>query len=123
MPHLILLIALALYATGLFLALRSFGVSLVKTLTSGIVTIAFVWGALHLVYVSDALYAAGLVALPASATWASVPFAWLWRYIALNGWLAGIAFYTPIWLAAALARLSRRRLNNSFKPNPLRGSS
>lgn len=123
MHHLILLTALALYAAGLFLALQSLGVGLIQTLTAGVVTVAFVWGALHLAYVSDALYTAGVVALPASVAWTSVPFAWLWRYIALNGWLVGIAFYVPIWLSAAVVRLLRQRPNNSFKPSRLRGSA
>jgi hypothetical protein len=123
MSHLILLTALALYAAGVFLTLRSVGLGVIQTLTSGLVTIAFVWGALHLVYVSDALYSVGLVALPASVAWNSVPFAWLWRYIALNGWLVGIAFYVPIWLSAALVRLLQQQRNRSIKPNPLRESA
>jgi hypothetical protein len=60
MSHLILLTALALYAIGLILASWRFGVGLIQTLASGIVTIAFVWVAFYLVYVSDVLYAAGL---------------------------------------------------------------
>ena len=123
MSHVILLTALALYAAGVFLTLRSVGLGVIQTLTSGLVTIAFVWGALHLVYVSDALYSVGLVALPASVAWNSVPFAWLWRYIALNGWLVGIAFYVPIWLSAALVRLLQQQRNRSIKPNPLRESA
>lgn len=123
MPHLILFTALALYAIGLLAALRRLGIGLIQTLVSGVVTIAFVWGALHLAYVSDALYAAGLVPTPASVALDSVPFAWLWRYIAVHGWIVGIAFYIPIWLVAALIRVLRRQPNNSFKPTPPRGSA
>jgi hypothetical protein len=114
MSHLILLIALVLYAIGLLLVLRTFGLGLVQTLASGMVTIVFVWSALHLVYVSDVLYEAGLVAIPASVAADSVPFAWLWRYIAKNGWIVGVAFYVPIWLVAALIRVLRQRPNDSF---------
>ena len=113
MPHLILLTALVIYAVGLFLALRSFGLGLIQTLATGVMTIAFVWSALHLVYVSDALHAAGLVEVPASVASDSVPFAWLWRYIAENGWIVGIVFYVPIWLAAALIRVVRRPSGNT----------
>ena len=109
MAHLIFLTVMVLYAIGLVLALRSFGISLVQTLASGLLSIAFVWGALYLVYVSDALYAAGLTTIPASIASDSVPFAWLWRYIAERGWIAGIVFYVPLWLAAALIRTLRPR--------------
>ena len=121
MQHVIILSALALYAAGLFLLLRSVGIGVIKTLASGVATVAFVWGALYLVYVSDALYAAGIVALPASVARASVPFAWLWRYIAVNGWIVGIVFYAVLWLAAAIFRLLRQHAHNSLKPTSLRG--
>lgn len=109
MHHLMLLLALVLYAVGLVLALRRFGLGLVQTLVSGAVTIAFVWGALHLAYVSDALHAAGLVAIPASVAADAVPYAWLWRYIAWNGWIVGIVYYVPVWIAAAFFRVVRRQ--------------
>ena len=109
MVHLLLLAALALYAIGLLLALRSFGPGLVQTLASAVLTLAFVWTALYLVYVSDFLYTAGLVTIPASVALESVPFAWLWRYIAVNGWIVGIVIYVPVWLAAALARSLRQQ--------------
>jgi hypothetical protein len=123
MSHLILLTALALYAIGLILASWRFGVGLVQTLASGIVTIAFVWVAFYLVYVSDVLYAAGLAEVPASVALESVPFAWLWQYVAKNAWIVGIVYYVPVWLAAVLIRLMRQRPNSSFKSKPLRGSA
>jgi hypothetical protein len=122
MSHLILLIALVLYAIALLLALGKFGVGLIQTVASGVATIAFVWGGLYLVYASDILYTADLVKMPVSVALDSVPFAWLWRYTAIYGWAVGITFYVPIWLAAALIRVLRQRPNNSFEPNPLRGS-
>jgi hypothetical protein len=108
MSHLILFTALVLYVIGLLLVLRKFGIGLIQTLVSGAVTIAFVWGALHMVYVSDILYTAGLVTMPPSAALQSVPFAWLWRYIAGYGWIVGCVLYVLIWLGAALIRLLRR---------------
>ena len=89
-----------------------------QTLVSAAITIASAWGVLHLAYVSDALYEAGLVALPASVAWQSVPFAWLWHYIAANGWAVGVVLYVPVWLAAALARAMRQRPNNSCMDSP-----
>jgi hypothetical protein len=109
MAHLIFLAVIALYAIGLVIALRSFGIGLVQTLASGLLTIAFVWSALYLVYVSDILYAAGLATIPASVALESVSFAWLWRYIAERGWIVGMLFYVPLWLAAALIRTLRPR--------------
>lgn len=123
MPHLILLTVLMLYAAGLVLALRKFGIGLVQTVASSMVTIAFVWSALHLAYASDVLYAAGLVSIPTSVAVDSVPFAWLWHYIARNGWIVGIAFCAPIWLAAAFTRVLRQRPGNSFESKPLRAST
>lgn len=58
MSHVILLSALVLYAIAMLLTLRNVGLGLVQTLASGVMTIAFVWSALHLVYVSDVLHAA-----------------------------------------------------------------
>jgi hypothetical protein len=53
----------------------------------------------------------------------SVPFAWLWQYVAKNAWIVGIVYYVPVWLAAVLIRLMRQRPNSSFKSKPLRGSA
>ena len=121
MSHLILVAALALYAVGLTLALSRMGVGLIQSLVSGIATVAFVWTAFYGVYVSDVLYAAGVVEVPASVALVSVPFAWLWQYIARNAWIVGIVLYVPIWLVAALIRLLRQRPDSSFTPTPLRG--
>lgn len=118
MHHLILFTALLLYAIVLLLVLRRFGLGLIQTLLSGVVTIAFVWGVLHLVYASDALYDAGLVAIPASVAADAVPYAWLWRYIACNGWIVGIACYVPVWFAAAFMR-ALRQPRESMQPSGL----
>ena len=123
MTHLVLLTALTLYAVVVFFALRRFGVGLAPTLVAAAITIGFVWGALYLAYVSDALYEAGLAKRPASFVWREVPFAWLWHYIAVNGWIVGVVVYVPIWLGAALFRAINPRPNNPSKPMPLRGAA
>jgi hypothetical protein len=116
MSHLILLIALLLYAIVLLSVLSRIGVGLIQTVATGVATMAFVWGALYLVYASDILYTAGLVDMPASVALASVPFAWLWRYLAVHGWAVGVVLYGPIWFAAALVRILRQRPDNSLEP-------
>ena len=123
MSHLILLTALVLYAIALLLALRSVGLGFVQTLASGVMTIAFVWSALYLVYVSDVFHAAGLVEIPASVASVSVPYGWLWRYAAENGWVVGIVFYLFLWLAAALIRVLQPSSNHASRRNPPSGSA
>jgi hypothetical protein len=123
MAHLILLAALVLYAIALLLALRSVGLGLIQVLASGVMTIAFVWSALYLVYVSDVLHAAGLIEIPPSVASVAVPYGWLWRYAAENGWVVGIVYYLFLWLVAALIRVLQPSSNRVSGRNPLGGSA
>jgi hypothetical protein len=123
MAHLILLAALVLYAIALLLALRSVGLGLTQVLASGVMTIAFVWSALYLVYVSDVLHAAGLIEIPPSVASVAVPYGWLWRYAAENGWVVGIVYYLFLWLVAALIRVLQPSSNRVSGRNPLGGSA
>jgi hypothetical protein len=118
MSHLILLAALLLYAVGLLCALRHIGIGLLASGASGLATVGFVWGALHLAYASDILHAIGFVDIPASVVAKEARFGWLLRYVAVHGWVVGIVYYVPIWVLAALVRVLRRP-DSSFKPTPL----
>ncbi|KFN43022.1 hypothetical protein [Arenimonas oryziterrae] len=113
MSHLILLAALLIYAVGLLYLFRRFGIGLAMSLASGVATVAFAWGALYLVYASDVLYALGVADMPAAVLATDARFGWLLRYIAVNGWIVGIVYFVPIWLAAALIQLLRP--NNAFR--------
>ena len=104
MAHLILWVTLCVYAVGLVLVARRFGVGWVQTLVAGVVTVGFVWMAFHLVFVSDVLYSAGLVDVPAEVALQSVPFAWFWQYVARRAWIVGLVGFVPLWLVAALVR-------------------
>lgn len=105
MSHLILLAALSAYAVGLLRVLRRVGIGPAATATSAVATVAFVWGLLHLVYVSDVLFSLGIVDMPASVVATDTSFGWLLRYAGVNGWVMGIAYYVPLWFVAALIRL------------------
>lgn len=113
MSHLVLLIALLLYAVGMLWVLRRIGIGVAASLASGVATVAFVWGALYLVYATDVLHALGIVDIPAAVLATDVRFGWLLRYAAVHGWIAGIVYFVLVWFIAALTHLLRPR--NSLK--------